>query len=114
MIALRAEDGLPVVLLPKQFRGYYWYDTDGTKVSANKKTAITVSSPMLTLDDAWEAAEKAGIADNKTQKQVSDSLAELKCTRVVKRIVCQLSGNVTGYSYWTAAKLQSREAMTRL
>ena len=39
MIAYRAEDGLPVVLLPKRFGGYYWYDADGTKISANKKTA---------------------------------------------------------------------------
>ncbi|MDR1148470.1 MAG: NHLP bacteriocin export ABC transporter permease/ATPase subunit [Spirochaetaceae bacterium] len=95
---------------------------------------ITISAPMLTLDEAWEAAEMAGIAedirampmnmhtvisegaggisggqrqriiiaraiaakpkilmfdeatsalDNITQKQVSDSLAGLKCTRIV-------------------------------
>ena len=107
---------------------------EGELFSGSIFSNITVSSPMLTLDDAWEAAEKAGIADdirampmgmhtfindeqggisggqkqrlmiaraiapkpkillfdeatsaldNKTQKQVSDSLAELKCTRVV-------------------------------
>ena len=95
---------------------------------------ITISAPWLTLDDAWEAAELSGIAedirrmpmgmntlisegsggvsggqrqrlmiaraiapkpkilmfdeatsalDNITQKQVSDALANLKCTRIV-------------------------------
>ena len=95
---------------------------------------ITLSAPQLTLDEAWEAAETAGIAqdirdmpmgmhtmiaegqggisggqkqrlliaraiapkprilifdeatsalDNKTQKQVSDALDRLKCTRIV-------------------------------
>ena len=95
---------------------------------------ITISAPQLTLDEAWEAAETAGIAqdirempmgmqtiisegqggisggqkqrlmiaraiapkpkilifdeatsalDNKTQKQVSDALDKLKCTRIV-------------------------------
>jgi len=95
---------------------------------------ISISAPMLTLDGAWEAAEKAGIADdirrmpmgmhtiisegsggvsggqrqrlaiaraiapnprilmfdeatsaldNITQKKVSESLDELKCTRIV-------------------------------
>ena len=95
---------------------------------------ITISAPQLTLDEAWEAAETAGIAqdirempmgmqtvisegqggisggqkqrlliaraiapkpkilifdeatsalDNKTQKQVSDALDRLKCTRIV-------------------------------
>ena len=95
---------------------------------------ITISAPDLTLDEAWEAAETAGIAqdirempmgmqtiisegqggisggqkqrlmiaraiapkpkilifdeatsalDNKTQKQVSDALDRLKCTRIV-------------------------------
>ncbi len=95
---------------------------------------IVISAPQLTLDQAWEAAELAGIADdirempmgmhtvisegqggisggqkqrlmiaraiaprprilifdeatsaldNKTQKQVSDALDELKCTRIV-------------------------------
>ena len=95
---------------------------------------IVISAPQLTLDDAWEAAEMAGIADdirampmgmntiisegqggisggqkqrlmiaravapkpkilmfdeatsaldNKTQKQVSDALDGLKCTRIV-------------------------------
>ena len=95
---------------------------------------ITISAPQLTLEEAWEAAETAGIAqdirempmgmqtvisegqggisggqkqrlmiaraiapkpkilifdeatsalDNKTQKQVSDALDKLKCTRIV-------------------------------
>ncbi len=95
---------------------------------------ITISAPQLTLDEAWEAAELAGVAqdirdmpmgmstvisegqggisggqkqrlmiaraiapkpkvlildeatsalDNKTQKQVSDALDKLKCTRIV-------------------------------
>ena len=97
-------------------------------------TNITISAPQLTLDEAWEAAETAGIAqdirempmgmqtiisegqggisggqkqrlmiaraiapkpkilifdeatsalDNKTQKQVSDALDKLHCTRIV-------------------------------
>lgn len=96
-------------------------------------TNITIAAPELTMDDAWDAAEKAGIADdirampmgmrtmiadnqsisggqkqrillaraiaakpkimlldeatsaldNKTQKYVSDTLASLKCTRIV-------------------------------
>ena len=107
---------------------------DGSLMGGSIFSNITVSSPNLTLDDAWDAAEKAGIADdirdmpmgmhtfisdeqgaisggqkqrlmiaraiaakpkillfdeatsaldNKTQKQVSDSLAQLKCTRLV-------------------------------
>ena len=95
---------------------------------------ITISAPQLSLEEAWEAAEKAGIAqdirempmgmhtiiseggggisggqkqrlmiaraiapkprilifdeatsalDNKTQKQVSDALDQLRCTRIV-------------------------------
>ena len=95
---------------------------------------IVISAPQLTLDDAWEAAEKAGIADdirampmgmytmisegqggisggqrqrimiaraiapkpkllifdeatsaldNKTQRQVSDALDSMGCTRIV-------------------------------
>ena len=95
---------------------------------------IVISAPELTLDDAWEAAEKAGIADdirampmgmntiisegqggisggqkqrlmiaraiapkpkllffdeatsaldNKTQKQISDALDDMGCTRIV-------------------------------
>ncbi|MBQ7161638.1 MAG: NHLP bacteriocin export ABC transporter permease/ATPase subunit [Clostridia bacterium] len=39
MIAYRAEDGLPVVLLPGKFGGYTWYDKNGNKVKANKRTA---------------------------------------------------------------------------
>jgi ABC-type bacteriocin/lantibiotic exporter with double-glycine peptidase domain len=64
---------------------------------------IVISAPQLTLDDAWEAAEMAGVADDIRrmpmnmftiigegaggisggQKQVSDSLDALKCTRIV-------------------------------
>lgn len=46
MIAIRAEDNLPVVLLPGKFGGYTWYDKNGNKVSANKRTA------SLLLEDA--------------------------------------------------------------
>ena len=107
---------------------------DGSLFSGDIYANITVSAPQLTLDEAWEAAELAGIADdirampmgmhtflsegqggisggqkqrlmiaraiapkpkillfdeatsaldNKTQKQVSDALAGLDCTRVV-------------------------------
>ena len=47
MVGYREEDGLPVVLLPKRFGGYYWYDTDGKKIAANKKTASRLSSDAL-------------------------------------------------------------------
>ena len=107
---------------------------DGKLFSGDIYSNITVSAPQLTLDEAWEAAELAGIAedirampmgmhtfisegqggisggqrqrlmiaraiapkpkillfdeatsalDNKTQKQVADALAGLKCTRIV-------------------------------
>ena len=62
MIALRAEDGLPVVLLPKQFRGYYWYDTDGTKVSANKKTAARLLTDAICFYSPLPL-KKIGISD---------------------------------------------------
>lgn len=39
MIAYRAEDGLPVVLLPGKFGGYSWQDKDGNKVKASGSTA---------------------------------------------------------------------------
>ena len=107
---------------------------DGSLFHGDIFSNITVSAPHLTLEDAWDAAEKAGIADvieampmgmhtfvsegqggisggqkqrlmiaraiapkpkillfdeatsaldNKTQKQVADALAGLRCTRVV-------------------------------
>ena len=107
---------------------------DGSLFAGDIFSNITVSAPLLTMDDAWEAAELAGMADhirsmpmgmhtfisegqggisggqkqrlmiaraiapkpkillfdeatsaldNKTQKQVSDALASLKCTRIV-------------------------------
>ena len=39
MLAYRAEDGLPVVLLPGQLGGYTWHDKDGNTIKANKRTA---------------------------------------------------------------------------
>lgn len=107
---------------------------DGGLFQGDIFSNITISAPQLTLDEAWEAAELAGIADdirdmpmgmgtlisegqggisggqkqrlmiaraiapkpkilmfdeatsaldNKTQKMVSESLAGLKCTRIV-------------------------------
>lgn len=107
---------------------------DGKLFMGTIESNITISTPAVTTDDAWEAAELAGIADdirkmpmgmqtlvsegaggvsggqrqrimiaraicgkrkilmfdeatsaldNKTQKHVSDSLDQLKCTRVV-------------------------------
>ena len=107
---------------------------DGSLFSGDIFSNITVSAPQLGLNEAWEAAEIAGIADdirslpmgmhtfitegqggisggqkqrlmiaraiapkpkillfdeatsaldNKTQKQVSDALAKLNCTRIV-------------------------------
>ena len=62
MIAYRVEDGLPVVLLPKKLNGYYWYDTDGTKVSANKKTAGRLLPDALCFYSPLPA-KKLGISD---------------------------------------------------
>ena len=107
---------------------------DGSLFQGDIYSNIVISAPQLTLDEAWEAAEMAGIAesirsmpmgmqtiisegqggisggqkqrlmiaravapkpkvlmfdeatsalDNKTQKQVSDALDGLKCTRIV-------------------------------
>ena len=107
---------------------------DGSLFQGDVYSNIVISAPQLTLDEAWEAAELAGIADdikampmgmqtiisegqggisggqkqrimiaraiapkpkilmfdeatsaldNKTQKQVSDALDSLKCTRIV-------------------------------
>lgn len=107
---------------------------DGKMFSGDVYSNIVISAPWLTLDDAWEAAEMAGMADdirlmpmgmntlisegsggisggqrqrlmiaraiapkpkilmfdeatsaldNITQKKVSDSLDQLKCTRIV-------------------------------
>ncbi|MBQ3276110.1 MAG: NHLP bacteriocin export ABC transporter permease/ATPase subunit [Oscillospiraceae bacterium] len=107
---------------------------DGSLFQGDIFSNIVISAPQLTLDDAWEAAETAGIADdirampmgmqtvisegqggisggqkqrlmiaravapkprilmfdeatsaldNRTQKQVSDALDKLKCTRIV-------------------------------
>ena len=53
MIAYRAEDGLPVVLLPGKLGGYRWHDKDGNKVKASRQTvsqllpdAICFYSPL--------------------------------------------------------------------
>ena len=107
---------------------------DGSLFQGDIYSNIVISAPQLSLDDAWEAAELAGIADdirampmgmqtlisegqggisggqkqrlmiaravapkpkilifdeatsaldNRTQKQVSEALDELKCTRIV-------------------------------
>ena len=107
---------------------------DGSLFQGDIYSNIVISAPQLTLDDAWEAAEMAGIADdirampmgmqtiisegaggisggqkqrimiaravapkpkilifdeatsaldNRTQKQVSEALDKLKCTRIV-------------------------------
>ena len=107
---------------------------DGSLFQGDIYSNIVISAPQLTMDDAWEAAELAGIADdirampmgmntilsegqggisggqkqrlmiaravapkpkvlmfdeatsaldNRTQKQVSDALDSLKCTRIV-------------------------------
>ena len=107
---------------------------DGSLFQGDIYSNIVISAPQLTVDDAWEAAELAGIADdirampmgmhtiisegqggisggqkqrlmiaraiapkprilmfdeatsaldNRTQKQVSDALDSLKCTRIV-------------------------------
>ncbi len=39
MLAFRKADGLPVVMLPKAFSGYYYRDEAGNKVSVGKQTA---------------------------------------------------------------------------
>ena len=38
MMVRRKEDGLPVVLLPRMFGGYYWKDGSGRSVKVTKKT----------------------------------------------------------------------------
>ena len=62
MIAYRADDGLPVVLFPKRFGGYYWYDKDGNKVTANKNTAACLSSDALCFYSPLPL-KKLGISD---------------------------------------------------
>ena len=52
---------------------------------------ITISAPNLTLQEAWDAAEIAGIADDirampmgmSTVLQESDALDRMRCTRIV-------------------------------
>lgn len=43
VLAFYAESGLPVVLLPKQYGGCFWYDGDGKKITASKETAAKLS-----------------------------------------------------------------------
>ena len=43
ILAFFAESGLPVVLLPKQYGGCFWYDGDGKKITASKETAAKLS-----------------------------------------------------------------------
>ena len=47
ILAYRADDGMPVVLLPKTFGGYAWRDKDGSRVTANKKTAAALSPDAI-------------------------------------------------------------------
>ena len=47
LLAYRAEDGMPVVLLPKKFGGYEWHGKDGEKRTANKTTAESLSSDAI-------------------------------------------------------------------
>ena len=62
MIAYRGEDNMPVVLFPKRFGGYYWYDKDGKKVTANKNTASLLSSEALCFYTPLPL-KKLGISD---------------------------------------------------
>lgn len=62
MIAYRAEGGLPIVLLPKPFGGYYWYDENGRKVSANKNTAASFLSEAICFYSPLPL-KKIGISD---------------------------------------------------
>lgn len=65
---------------------------DGRLFSGSIFENIVISAPNLKLQDAWDAAEIAGIADdirdisaldNITQKKVSDALDTMKCTPIV-------------------------------
>ncbi|MBQ9535988.1 MAG: ATP-binding cassette domain-containing protein [Clostridia bacterium] len=47
IMAFNKEDGLPVVLLPKRYGGYCWYDADGKRVTANKATAERFSPEAI-------------------------------------------------------------------
>ena len=47
MIVSRKADGLPVALLPKPLRGYWYRDTDGRKVTVRRKTMEQFSTEAL-------------------------------------------------------------------
>ena len=62
MIAFRAEDELPVVLLPGKFGGYSWYDKDGNKIKGSKSTASQLLPDAICFYSALPL-KKMGIAD---------------------------------------------------
>ena len=43
ILAFYAENGLPVVLLPKQYGGYFWYDGGGKRITVRKETTQRLS-----------------------------------------------------------------------
>lgn len=47
LIALRKEDGAPVVLRPRAYSGYTWQEADGRKVTANAKTVQLLENEAL-------------------------------------------------------------------
>ena len=62
ILAYRVDDGMPVVLLPKRFGGYTWRDRDGSRVTANKKTASGLSPDAICFYRPLPQ-KKLGIAD---------------------------------------------------
>ena len=47
MIACRKDDGMPVVLLPKPLRGYYYRDENGKKITVRRQTMDRFSQEAL-------------------------------------------------------------------
>ena len=43
ILAFYEDGGLPVVLLPGQYGGYFWHDAEGNKVMAGKAAALRLS-----------------------------------------------------------------------
>ena len=47
IMAFYKDSGLPVVLLPKKYGGYFWQDADGKKVTAKSRAAEQLSPEAI-------------------------------------------------------------------
>jgi NHLM bacteriocin system ABC transporter ATP-binding protein len=47
LIAYRREDGLPIVLYPKSYGGYYWHDAAGRRIAVNRRTACLLAPEAI-------------------------------------------------------------------